>query len=246
MAPASSLKLLLRQDGTGGRSLTLTDGTVSERLLIPTGSGEAVEVDVASDGTNFYYTVPGDPVDPDAVSVGEETIPRKLAAAASGGALTLGTGVLRLGFFTARKDEGINYLRLWPGATAAGATPTLLRWGVWEVAANGDLTLVAAVANSTGVFASTTSSASTYKLAVTGGTWTKRRGQRYAAGGLCVTAATAPTIIGAVTAGGGGALNAVDPRIAASLSSQTDLPASITAASLAVGGAMPYMEMLPS
>lgn len=240
------LKLLLRQDATGGRSLTLTDGFVSERLLIPTGVGEAVEVDVVSDGTDFYYTVPGDPVDPDAITLGEATISRRIAMANSGGALTLTSGTMRIGYFTARKDEEINYLRVWPGS-AAGATPTLLRWGIYEAGLDGTLTaLVASIANTTGTFASTTSSAATYKKAVVEGTWTKERGKRYAIGVLCVTGATAPTVVGAIAGGGVGALTELSPRLCAAASGLTDLPSSLAVGSLISGGAMPFCEMLPS
>lgn len=184
--------------------------------------------------------------DPDDLAVGESTISRKQAAANSGGAITLATGTLRLGYFTARRTEDINFLRCWPGNTAAAATPTLLRWGIYEVASDGGITLAASIANATTVFASTSSSAATYKKAVENGPWVKRAGQRYAVGIICVTAATAPTIIGALIGGSAGNLNDLAPRLAGTVNGQTDLPASLAVGSISGGAAMPFCEMLPS
>jgi len=245
LGAGASLRLLLAQDATGGRSLTLTDGTTTQRLIVPQQAGAQVIVNIVGTAGGFYAVVEGDTPDPDALLLGESTIPRRLAIGVGGGAYTLTSGVLRLGYFTARRSEVVKALRLWPGSTAAGATPTLLRWGVYEVAANGDLTLVAAIDNNAAGFASVTSGAGTYKKA-TLADWNKVRGQRYAAAVLCVTTATAPTIMGNPVGASNGVLNDLAPKMAGTVTGQSDLPASLAAASVAAGVVLPMMEMLPS
>jgi hypothetical protein len=112
------------------------------------------------------------------------------------------------------------------GSTAAGATPSLVRIGVWSVDGSGDLTLVGSTANDTALFAST---ATVYTKAFSS-SFTMTQGQLYAVGVLIVTAATAPIIAAAVH--NVGVEGAVSPRITASLSGQTDLESTISSGSL--------------
>lgn len=52
-----SVKLLLIQDATGGRTLTISDGVNTEPVEIPDSPGDAVVVDVYSDDGSDYYVV---------------------------------------------------------------------------------------------------------------------------------------------------------------------------------------------
>jgi hypothetical protein len=169
-----------------------------------------------------------------ALTVGEETLPRELIVSTG---VNTSTGSLRLGYFTARKSETTTQVRVVSGSTAAGATPTLVRVGLFDVATNGNLTLIASTVNDTAVFAAATTiytrswSASVAKVA----------GHRYALGILIVTAAAVPTLMGQsiqcdILAA---------PLITSALSGQTDMPSSITAGSLASSGVRPYAAILP-
>lgn len=169
------------------------------------------------------------------LSAGAETLPRDLISSA--GAST-STGNLRLTYFTARKTGSSTQVRLLSGGTAAGATPTLARIGLYEIDATGGGALVASTANDTALFAAaslayTRSWSTPYTLVA---------GRRYALGVLVVTAAAAPTLSG-IAAGLGSEL-AIAPRLTGSLGSQTDLPGSFTAGSVATSGSRVYAALI--
>src|SRR5690348_10707358 len=82
---------------------------------------------------------------------GDETI---LPYAATG-SMTLTSQRISFCYFQAAITKQITSLVISSSSTAAGATPTLVRFGLWTVAANGDLTLVASTANDTTLLAST-------------------------------------------------------------------------------------------
>lgn len=172
-----------------------------------------------------------------AIASGESTMPRVTIA---GSALAAGANqVLNLSYFTARKTEPINNIRSLSGGTAAGATPTLCRVGLYSVAANGDIALLAAIANDTTLWAGTFTH---YTRALTA-QFNKVAGIRYAWGQLCVTGATAPTFAGSVS----GLVPNSAPRISATLAAQADLPANVANASLTypTNGQLIYGELLP-
>lgn len=171
----------------------------------------------------------------DLLTNGESSFPRISISQSN----SSGSGNLRLAFFTARKTETITQVVAFTGTTAAAATPTLCRIGIYSVAANGDLTLVASTANDTTLFAST-STAYTRTLSAS---WSKVAGTRYAIGALVVSGATMPMLIG--TSVIVSAVAAGPPLISAAISGQTDLPASVLSASVTAGLSRPYMEMLP-
>ena len=144
--------------------------------------------------------------------------------------VTQTTGLLRFTYFTAKSSTVRTNLNLYSGSTAAAATPSLVRAGVYSVdAATGDLTRVATIASDTSIFAA----ANTLYTRALEASWTPVAGARYAFALLVVTAATAPTqnggVIGSTTLT---SIAALSPRLAASLSSQSDLPTSATDASL--------------
>lgn len=170
------------------------------------------------------------------LTVGEETYGRDLSSNAGNTAIT---GALRLSYFTARKTETTTQCRFISGTTAAGATPTLVRYGLYLIAANGDGTLVASTPNDTSLFAGTLTPYPKSWLVA----YNKVAGRRYAAGVLVVTAAASPTLVGVAIQGTAEAATA--PRICGSLAGQSDLPNSFTDASLTAIGARFYAAILP-
>jgi len=176
--------------------------------------------------------------DPDALATGEATFPVTMAAS---NALTTVSQSLRLSFFTARKTETTTQVRVYSGGTAAGATPTLVRFGLYTVDGSDNGTLVASIANDTTIFAA----ANTAYTRSWSSSYAKVAGQRYALAILVVTAATAPTLPGLSV--GTGVINetALVPRIIGTLTGQTDLPSSFTAASLVASGQRYYAAVLP-
>lgn len=172
-----------------------------------------------------------------AIAAGESTLPRVSIVSS---AIAAGVNqVLNLSYFTARKTELIGNVRNLSGATAAGATPTLCRIGIYSVAANGDIALLAAIANDTTLWAATFTP---YTRALTAA-FQKIAGTRYAWGQLCVTGAAAPTFPGSVN----GLVPNTAPRLSATLAAQADLPASVANASLTypTNGSLLYGELLP-
>ena len=155
--------------------------------------------------------------------------------------VTLSSGQVRLSYFTATKSETINNIKGFTANTAAGATPTLCRLGLYSVDSSGNLTLVASCASDTTMFAATTSA---YSRALTT-PYAKVAGQRYAIGALVVTGATAPTSPASFFSGPGSEMTATGPNEAAVLPGQTDLPASITAGSLGSSSQKMYAVVTP-
>lgn len=169
------------------------------------------------------------------ITTGEESMDRRVAV----GSATMSSGFLRICYFEARKTETITQIRSYTGGTAAGATPTLCRKVIFSVDANGGLTAV---------LASTTNDTTLWAAANTGYTrslsssWSKVAGTRYAAAALCVTAATAPALVGSSH---GAAIAGVAPRIAGLVQGQSDIPSSVASGSVGDSGAVPYFEFLP-
>lgn len=175
--------------------------------------------------------------DPFALTSGESALARREAVHAT---CTLTSQSVRLSYFKARKTEAIASLTSCTGGTAAGATPTLCRMGIYQVAADGDLALVASTVNDTALWASQSTA---YNKALAE-TWNKVAGQWYAFAFLCVTGATAPTLIG-ISAGGPAAYWAAAPPAGMVRTGQTDLPATIGFGDLAGAANQPQGFMLP-
>lgn len=165
---------------------------------------------------------------------GIETMPR---SDASNQAQATSSGAVRLTYFTPQIGYTATSALTYVGSTAAGATPTLCKIGFYLVAANGDLTLAVATANTTSLWAG---SATTEYVTALSASYTFIAGQRYAAATLVVTGTTAPTLCGS-PGSVSSALNARAPRLSASLSGQTDLPASISSGSLTVNAVRHYV-----
>lgn len=175
------------------------------------------------------------PFVPNRLAAGIETFPRELA----GFTPTMSTGSLRLSYFTSYKNFASTQGVMWTGNTAAAATPTLVKFGLYSVAANGDLTLVASTANDTTLFAGVNTKYTRNWLASVN----IQYGQRYAFAALVVSGAAVPTVQGNIFAGVG-ALQAETPTEVAFLSAQSDLPASIAFGALGTSANMPWAQIL--
>ncbi len=173
---------------------------------------------------------------PDGLTSGESTIPRRDVTATTAAS---GTQNLRLTYFTAKKTEPITQVRVPSGSTAAGATPTLARVGIYTVDSSGNLTLVASTANDTALFAAS----STEYVKSLSASFTKQRGTRYAVGILVVTSATAPTFLGhnSLTSAEAGKA----PRLGGLVSAQSDLPSSVSVGSITDQAHLAYVALLP-
>ena len=217
-------------DAKGDLIVGTADNTVA-RLAVGTAGYVPLADPSAATGIAWY------PYLWDQFTAGTTTVDRREVNAAP----TMTSQLLRLAYFTAPRAETIANLAVCTSSTAAGATPSLVRFGIYSVAGNGDLTLVASIANDTALFAAANTRyarALSVSLPVT-------LGQRYALGVLVVTAAAAPTVLGVAP---NSALNtpfATSPKLVASLAAQSDLPSSISSASLAQSTGVVFGEVYP-
>jgi hypothetical protein len=146
---------------------------------------------------------------------------------------SMGTGILYGPCFVADKTETVSNVTLYTGTTAAAATPTLVRIGIYSLDAAGNATLVGSTPSDTTLFAAT---GTTYAKALTS-SFTKTAGTRYFIGVLVVSGAATPNFVGFVGANStlADGVFAVLPALSYQLGSQADLPATIATASLTNG-----------
>lgn len=174
------------------------------------------------------------------LSSGEAVLDRIIGAQST--SVTTTSGVLALSYFVATKTETITQVRMASGGTAAGATPTLVRIGIWPAASDGSLsTLLASCASDTALFAAAT----TVYTKTLSSSFSKVAGTRYACGVLVVTAAAAPSLTGYGAASTATAGWDLAPRMAAVVNSQTDLPSTVAVGSLATTSRLPQFILLP-
>lgn len=117
------------------------------------------------------------------------------------------------------------------GSVAAAATPTLIRWGIYNVDSADNCTdLAASTANDTTLLAATQTQYSKALQAP----WSKVIGKRYAFAQIVVSAATMPLMCGFTVLSNSLVQQFAlqTPRRFARLLGQTDLPASILTASM--------------
>lgn len=194
-----------------------------------TGAAEGDVLTVQADGSvapasGTSGTSAGDAL---ATAKGFLALPR--AHGASEGAATVAS-TLALTGFNAPFSMTATKLRMVTGGTAAGATPTLCRYGLYSVDASGNLTLVGSTVNDTTLFAGTHT---VYEKAMSASVDIVA-GQRYACGVLVVTAAAAPSFLGATVPTAGGATIGLEAPVRfGSVSGQADLPASVAVGSVA-------------
>lgn len=167
------------------------------------------------------------------LAAGMETIPR--LSAISNTVQTLGSN-LRLGLTTARRAETVTKVQMITGSTAAAATPTLIRAGIYYQEDNLSWTLVASTVSDTALLAT----AATLYTKNLSAPLNLVEGRRYALGLLVVTAVAAPTMYGAILPTG---LAALTPMLGANITGQANLPATITNAAVIAGanGNLPYI-----
>lgn len=175
--------------------------------------------------------------DADDVAVGAQTVQRALAMSS----ISMTSGTLRLSYFTAPRSEQWTQVRMGSTGTAAAATPTLIRFGLYIVdATSGDLALAASTPNDTALFAAINTSYSRSLTAPINAV----AGQRYAFGSLVVSAAAVPSVSGSAPLLAA-TETAIAPRLCGFITSLTDLPASIAAGSIFPTGSRPYAVLLP-
>lgn len=172
---------------------------------------------------------------------GECTLPRPPSGLNAG--LGANSQRLRLIYFQAMRTESISRTLWYSGTTAAAATPTLVRFGVYLIdQTTFAASLIASTVNDTTLMAAT-NTAYTRSFSAS---FTKTAGLMYALGMLVVTAAAAPTTPGVQgLANTGEAIYARFPRVAGFIASQSDLPASYVDASVTVYQSALYAELLP-
>lgn len=160
-----------------------------------------------------------------------ETCPRYVA----GSAQTLVSQSMQLSYLTPVAALTVGYLMMVCSTGASGGS--LVRFGLYSVAANGDITLVARTANDTTLL-NTTSTTYIKAFDTTGGypaTYTMAAGQRYALAVIAVGAT--PAVRGASPV-----LGTLPPAISRVMTLQADLPTGTTAvASLAATALCPWM-----
>lgn len=160
-------------------------------------------------------------------------VPHRLFVSASTAAVSQ---QLRLAFFTAPFDYPSTTCEFGSGTTAAAATPTICRYGLYlmdQTSLGG--TLVASTTNDTALFVGTSTR---YPKAWTT-PYTLVGGARYGVGYLVVSGAALPTIPGCVSPGVGAVQNA-RPYLAATIGSQSDLPLTFLDSGLANTTVTPY------
>lgn len=139
------------------------------------------------------------------------------------------SGAVNLMYFKAPSSKTVSRWDM-ANTVAAGATPTLIRGGLYSVDGSGNLTLVASSPNDTTLLAGTNAKfgkAFSAPIAMTAG-------QQYAFGFLFITAAAVPTMLG--FAGATGVTHWPydgPPKLTGTVTGQSDLPASISSGSAA-------------
>lgn len=180
--------------------------------------------------------VPWDPMVPYDPTVYRASMVEPYNRVACGaGTLTTATQTMRLSYFVPRFSFLATKLGVCTAGTAA-ATVTLIRCGLYTVAANGDITLVASGTNDTSGNGATNTE---YTQAITGPSsitsYQLRAGVRYAFAYLFV-GTTAPVLVApaAINAGLNGTQAGPSFCLAGTVGSQSDLPATTANGSITI------------
>jgi hypothetical protein len=169
----------------------------------------------------------------DYISGQVQTMPRHNTLANAVGGLA--TQVLYAAYFTADQTVTINNLTSITGSTAAAATPTLCRMGIYSVDGSDNLAaLLAGTTNDTTLWAAANTS---YTKALGSGV-ALTAGTRYAMTLLCVSVAALPSFAGLLFPA---SANTAGPRLVGYKGAQSDLPASASSLGTSSGGLI-YMR----
>lgn len=157
-------------------------------------------------------------------------LPQRILPATS---LAMTSQRVQLEYFRAPETANRSTLTKLAGSTPqSGTAPTMIKFGVYSVAGNGDLTKVVQTANDTTLLGSAFVGAAKPLLNPTTGVAQSMafvKGNWYASATLIITTGVIPTLWGIQTSN---TFTANAPRITGGLNSQTDLPATISAASV--------------
>jgi hypothetical protein len=221
-------------------SLIWVDTTVDAAILSHASTHSVGGADELTLSTSQITNLDNQLFDIDVLTLGEASISRKAAIAN----LSYGTsGTMLLTYRKATKTETITKLSMSCG-TAAGATPTLVKMGVYSVDnTTGDLTLVASTASDTSVF----SAANTSYEVTLASPWSKTAGTTYAYALLITTANTLPTVAGHshTSSTAINSILALSPRISGAVAAQTDLPSSVLSADVATSNRALWTHAIP-
>jgi hypothetical protein len=142
-------------------------------------------------------------------------------------AITAGTGFIRYSMFRPDRTFTTTQVRNRTGSTAAAATPTLCKMGLWRLRAEGagvySATLIAQTANDTTLWANintayTRSWVASAELAM---------GRLYAFSTLCVSGAATPSFVGVAHTLPADEIDDDPPLCGLSAAGQTDFPATV-------------------
>lgn len=166
--------------------------------------------------------------------VGESVFDRSNVAIGT----TSTTQVLKLVGFTARATQNISQVRVVTNSTAAAATPTLCRFGVYSRDSANLYTLIASTVNDTALFAAANT---TYSKAFSTA-FQKVAGVDYLIGMLIVSGAAFPTFCAPVASAAAPTAYATDvlgvfPQVSGQIAAQADLPATFAGATVAAAQA---------
>lgn len=172
---------------------------------------------------------------------GEAVLNRWRGAAGSVTAAT--SGQMLLTYFTAGRTETINTITVGiSNGTAAGATPTLVRMGIWAANADGSLSaLLASTANDTTLLAALNT---LYPKALSS-SFSKVVDTRYACGILVVSGAAMPTMLGTTANGTTTSAYLTSPVISALVTGLADLPATVAVGALVANSRVPQFTLTP-
>jgi lysophospholipase L1-like esterase len=154
------------------------------------------------------------------------------------------SGYLLLNYFEAEKTEAITKIRSIAGSTPSDGTATVQQVGVFSVADNGDLTLIASIAHD----ATRWTTAYTDYLDDLDVTFDKVAGVTYAIGFLAVSTGALCNLVGPSTPSLGILADALrrDPPIIGLVAGLSALPSTVVAGAIAGGGILQmYFELVP-
>lgn len=169
-----------------------------------------------------------------------ESTPRAIVGGLNTASVNLLAGKFYGMCFTAFRDCTATEIRMWTASTAqAGAT--LIKFGLYSVDANDDLTLLKATASDTALLSGTSTE---YSKALSSGQ-ALTAGARYCLGVIVVGATTNPAVVGQTCPAAYWYVLRYIPRLQCTSTSSalTDLPSTLATGSMTADGKMPALQV---